>query len=450
MAGLLEPRQAREHRRIGGIADHGTFQEPPRLARGPLVAPQRYVCVRQSTLAVSGLGLAERGQPITNASAGCGLRLPEDAVIGDGGVADVGALHARHVAGRAVWPLDVMSHGERAVTLQALPAVVLGARRRFGLHVRVVAREARHPVAAVPLAGADGQRLHVADRAAGGVGSVGDDEDRDGIGEPIPRPEIGQRSARARDPRLAFEMTLGAETVSRGRIQGRGIDHVSASGDVLASGTVAALAADPFLTERLTFEAVRRAVLRHRDLARMAEQAGLVDHVVERHAGEIRVAGRHVPDTRAGVVVDRRLVEETIDREEERPAARVRPDEVLQRHAAGDAPAARALEGQRRLVAFSVDAVPDARAGMREGTLDQASPRGPARPRHGRSNVGVVDLAVAGPARCVADFSRRLSGNSRGGRGGYRRRNQTDRKGDAGTEDRPPPRRHGSSVDGIG
>ena len=36
------------------------------------------------------------------------------------------------------------------------------------------------------------------------------------------------------------------------------------------------------------------------------------------------------------------------------------------------------------LVAFSEDTVADAGAGMREGAFDEAGPRGPAGPRHGR------------------------------------------------------------------
>ena len=131
----------------------------------------------------------------------------------------------------------------------------------------------------------------------------------------------------------------------------------------------------------------------------MAERTGLVDDVIQRHGREIRIAGRHVPCAGAGVVVDWRLVEEPIDREEERPAARVRPDEVPQWHAAATArsPGARRTVSPARLQRRH--AVADAGAGMREDTLDEAGPRGPAGPRHGRSSVSVVDLAVAGAAR---------------------------------------------------
>ena len=125
-------------------------------------------------------------------------------------------------------------------------------------------------------------------------------------------------------------MTLIADTVATFAGQRCGIDHRPETLYMIASRSMTPLAPDARLQERVAGKAIRCAALRRLHPARMAEQARGVDRAIQLHFANVRVSGRHVPCALPGVIVDRRLIQKAVDRKQERAAARVRADRVLQ------------------------------------------------------------------------------------------------------------------------
>ena len=170
-----------------------------------------------------------------------------------------------------------------------------------------------------------------------------------------------------------------------------------------AACAMTALASNTCLQERRTLELVRSALRNRLDGARMTEQARGIDRVVEREARHVLVPGRHVPDPAQGVVVDRRLEEESVDREQVGPAARVGADVVLQRDSTGHILFVAGAICQRGSVLLVTDRVANAGRIVREGAGDDMAACRSARLRHRGLLIGLHDRRMTGTTRVVPD-----------------------------------------------
>ena len=221
------------------------------------------------------------------------------------------------------------------------------------------------------------------------------------------------------NPRLAFEMTLIADAVAALAGQPRRIDHRSEALHVVAARAVTPLATNPGLQEGLARKAIRCPALGRLDPARMAEQARGVDRTIQLHFADMRGPGRHVPRLLHRVVVDRRLIEEAIDRKQERAAACVRADVVLQLLRAMKPARPGPIVGQERVSTLTPHLIRNAGRSVLERSFDDVRPCRPARPSHGGGGVAVVNRSMTCRARFVAhkfNLSRPLARRRRLGR----------------------------------
>ena len=295
-----------------------------------------------------------------------------------------------------------MTVGEgRRVTGQALVAVVGHPFRRRHGRVGVVTGDTRHPASAAPRAVAQRQGLHMAYGPQRASPRVVVDERQGVLGEQVAGAVHLQRLSRAAHARLARQVALDAHRVAPLACQPGRVDQDADAPYVLSAGSVAALAAHAVLQEWRRAVSVRSARRRRLDPARVAEETGGGGRL-QLHLTRRVVFGRHVPALLLDVVVDRRLVEEAFDLEQEGASARVRAHVVLKLVAAAHPGIAGPLVAEVGLCPLDRDAVLDARRLMPERALDQVPPRRAARARHRGVRVTFVDLAVAYPAGLVA------------------------------------------------
>ncbi len=203
----------------------------------------------------------------------------------------------------------------------------LGAAR---LHVGVMACDARQPFAGRLPAPAQRQGLHVTDGRERSGRRIVAHEDRQVVGKRLAGRVLVLGAPLSRNPRFSLEMALIAHAVAPGSSQLGGVDHRPEPLDVVASRTVTSLASHTRLQERFAGESVDGALERPLDAAGVAEQARRIHGVVQLHLAQLCVPRGHVPSVLHRIVIDGRLIQETVDLEQERPAARVRAHVVLQ------------------------------------------------------------------------------------------------------------------------
>src|SRR5215207_10251052 len=180
-----------------------------------------------------------------------------------------------------------MFYRHRRVAADAPGPVVARLFARTRLYVRVVARDARKPIAAAALAQAQRQRFDVAHRPQPIGGRIFADEDRQRVGQGLTRRVEVVGPARRGNPRLSLEMTLVADAVAPVSRQLRGIDHRPEPFDMVASRSVTSLTSNPRLQERVAGEFVYGAQHRALDAAGMTEEARRIDRMIQFHLDEL-------------------------------------------------------------------------------------------------------------------------------------------------------------------